>query len=193
MCAKNIAPLHAIHECGTTMLELIEGAVAKQELQVLQAFFRGLNSVVEENIERVEAGWPLLGTHFAFPAELFYAFDVVPVCFESLSYLTSAILTNGSEHYYDRASEWGHPYHTCSSQKGVMGMSLLPDFLDIDLIAIPTAPCDNTIASYQWFAEHQKVPCLVADMPYYHDERGFNYYTQQLKQMIHDKIGRAHV
>ena len=97
--AKNILPLHAIHECGTTMLELVEGGIAYQEMQVLKSFFKGLNSITAENIEKLENGCPFLGTHFAFPAELFYCFDVVPVCFESLSYLTSAILTDGSEKF----------------------------------------------------------------------------------------------
>lgn len=190
MVKKNIKPLYVLQECGETMLGLVEGAIPKQELQVLRAYFRGLNSVVAKDIDMINNGSPVLGTHFAFPSELFYCFDCVPLCFETLSYLTSAVLSEGSEPFYDIANTFGHPFHTCSSQKGVMGMTLKNDFFDTDIIAIPSSPCDNTVASYQFFSEYKKIPMIVADMPYYHDERGYRYYANQLKSMV-EKIGNA--
>ncbi len=183
---KNFAPLEELHESSITMQGLLEGGIASQELVVLNAFIRGLSTTLEDKIEKLRNGSPLLGTHFAFPSEIFAVFDVVPICFESLSYIKSAMFAEGTEKYYDKATAWGHPYHTCSSQKGVMGMALERDYLDIDLIAIPTAPCDNTVASYQWFSEVKDIPLFVADMPYYHDERGVNYYAGELKRMIED-------
>jgi benzoyl-CoA reductase/2-hydroxyglutaryl-CoA dehydratase subunit BcrC/BadD/HgdB len=190
MVHKNIKPLYAMQECGETMLSLVEGAIAKQEMKVLRSFFKGLNSIVQKDIDAVNNGSPILGTHFAFPSELFYCFDCVPLCFETLSYLNSAIVSEGSEPFYDIANNFGHPYHSCSSQKGVMGMTLMKDFFDADIIAIPSSPCDNTVASYQFFSEYKKIPMIVADMPYYHDERGYKYYANQLKLMV-EKISKV--
>ena len=185
---RNVKPLQVLLEATDSMKSLIENSIPKHELQVLLTFLNCAESVIGDNIERTKSGTPLLGHHFAFPSELFNVFDVVPLCFEHLTYLTSAIISEGSELHYELANSYGHPYHTCSSQKGILGMILQEDFMDIDVIAIPTAPCDSTIASYQAIAEIKNIPTVIADMPYWHNERGYDYYTNEFKKMI-SKIG----
>nr|MDO8118697.1 2-hydroxyacyl-CoA dehydratase family protein [Candidatus Sigynarchaeota archaeon] len=182
----NIAPLEILLEGAIQTSDLIEGSIPSHELRVMRIFMKCMKSVMEDIVTRAKAGKPILGHHFAFPAELFTVYDVVPVCFEALSYITAALFTEGSEPYYDLANAFGHPYHSCTSQKGVLGMLLKENFMDVDVIAIPSAPCDNTVASYQFFSEIKKIPTIVADMPYYHDERGYNYYTNELINMTRE-------
>jgi len=61
-------------------------------------------------------------------------------------------------------NSWGHPFHTCSSQKGTMGMTL-DDLFKFDAIITPTAPCDNTYASYPFFRYHKNIPLVTPDLP----------------------------
>ena len=43
--AKNIVPLYQLLESGSTMLGLLVGGIAKQEMQVLKAFLKARNHV----------------------------------------------------------------------------------------------------------------------------------------------------
>ncbi|MHA1734375.1 MAG: 2-hydroxyacyl-CoA dehydratase [Promethearchaeota archaeon] len=182
---RHIGPLEYLYQASITTRDLVNGAIPAQELRVFRTFLEGISSVLEDKIARLKEGKLLLGTHFAFPSEVFACFEsVVPVCMETISYATSAFFTSGTERDYDRAIAFGHPYHTCTSQKGVIGMSLRENYFDLDAIAIPTAPCDNTMSSYQFFSEVKNVPTIVGDMPYYHDERGYEYFGNELRKMV---------
>lgn len=182
---KKIGPLEYLAQAGSITRDLVRGAIPEHELRVFRTFLDHFCSVIDQKIDQLQGGALLLGTHFAFPAEVFSCFEsIVPVCMETLSYATAAFFTSGCEEHYDRAIAFGHPYHTCTSQKGVIGMSLKKDFFDVDVVAIPSAPCDNTMVSYQYFSEVESVPVVVADMPYYHDERGYAYFANELRKMI---------
>lgn len=180
----SVKPLEILYEATQTTLGLIEGAVPQHEMKVLRIFLRCMEQNLGTKLDQIAEGKPLIGHHFAFPAELFSCFDAVPVCVEAIPYLFSALLTLGSEKYYDIANSFGNPYHSCTSQKGMIGMSLTENFIDFDVMAIPSAPCDNTIAGYQFFSEYKGIPVIVADMPYYHDQRGYKYYSNELENMV---------
>nr|MDO8085821.1 2-hydroxyacyl-CoA dehydratase family protein [Candidatus Sigynarchaeum springense] len=185
---KPIKPIEILHEGVTNTWELVDGAIPKHEMPLFRSFLKALKSSLEDIMTKARKGLPLIGTHFAFPSELFFAYDCAPLCFEAISYLPSALFTEGAEPFYDLANNFGHPYHTCSAQKGVIGMALKDNFFDVDAIAVPTAPCDNTMASYSFFSEVKKVPTVVADMPTYHDKRGYDYFATELKNMV-KKVG----
>jgi len=78
---------------------------------------------------------------------------------------------------------WGHPFHTCTAQKGPMGMAL-DDLFQFDAIFAPTAPCDNTCASYPFFKLEKKFPLIIADMPFRRDQRSYEYYAEQIKKSL---------
>ncbi len=145
---RSIKPLEILYEATDTTLGLIEGAVPHHEMQVLRIFLQCMKTNLGSKLEQISAGKPIIGHHFAFPAELFSCFDAVPVCIEAIPYLFSALLTLGSEKYYDLANSFGHPYHSCTSQKGMIGMALQEDFIDFDVIAIPSAPCASNIGNF---------------------------------------------
>jgi benzoyl-CoA reductase/2-hydroxyglutaryl-CoA dehydratase subunit BcrC/BadD/HgdB len=139
-----------------------------------------ITSVLSTNLEKVGDGLPIVGYHFSFPAEFLTCFDCVPVCIEGISYYLAALLLHGSEKYYDKMNNWGHPFHTCTSQKGTMGMSL-DDLIQFDSIICPTAPCDSTCASYPFFKYEKKFPLNIIDMPFLHEEKSYRYYGNQIK------------
>jgi len=186
---KNIKPFEVLYHAFHYTLELIEKSLPPNQLEILQAFMRNYDPVLEDMIRKAEDGnYPTIGFNFSFPQEFFACFDCIPLCVETAPYFFSAVLPNGAEYFYDKSNAWGHPYHTCTSQKGVMGM-VLSGMLDLDLIVTPTAPCDNAVASYQWFSEHAKIPSIYLDLPNCHDERGYDYFAGEMFRLI-DEMGK---
>ncbi len=191
---NKIVPYEMLYEAICTTKELVEGGPAKGELLVLKVFLKHMKTVVKRYIDNAEAGMPIIGHHFAWPTEIFNCFDYVPVVFEGIPYILSALLPEGSERFYDISDSWGHPYHTCSSQKGTMGM-MLDGLFDFDLITTPTSPCDNTNATYpaiyQFYKKkNPKCEFIVADVPIYRDERSYEYFGNELERVVND-VGKA--
>ena len=181
-----IIPYEILYETLSNSNDLIFSAIPDQEMHVLKSFVQNIKDTMERNINHSLEGLPIVGHHFSFPMELFIGcFDIVPICFEGVSYLLSALLTLGSEPYYDIAENFGHPYHTCTSQKGVIGMTLNKLF-EFDAIITPTAPCDNTMASYPFFKWWNDTPLIIGDMPTPHDLRSTRYFKEEMEQMVNE-------
>lgn len=159
------------------------------EMETLRAFIRGIIDTLQDAVKKAEEGLPIVGYHFAFPGEIFQAFDCVPVVLEACTYLLAALLTTGSEPYYEIADGKGHPYHACTSQKGIIGMSI-DKLFKFDVLACPTAPCDNTMASYPIIQRFNDAKIIIGDMPSIHNERGYNYFGVELQKMV-DQLGIA--
>ncbi|MHA1274994.1 MAG: 2-hydroxyacyl-CoA dehydratase [Promethearchaeota archaeon] len=152
------------------------------QMEILRAFVKGVKNTLEICVKKAEDGLPIIGHHFAFPGELFQAYDCVPVVLEACTYMLAALLTTGSEPYYDIADSYGHPYHACTSQKGIIGMAI-DNLFDFDILACPTGPCDNTMASYPVIQYYDYSKLIVGDMPSYHSERGYKYFGRELQNM----------
>ncbi|MHA1232070.1 MAG: 2-hydroxyacyl-CoA dehydratase [Candidatus Helarchaeota archaeon] len=186
MKRKNIKPYEVLYHSLVLTYDLVERIVTEDEMVVLRSFMRNMIPVLEDRLHKAEEGLPVVGYNFGIPPEIFFCFDCIPFCFEATPYILSALLPNGVEYFYDKANAWGHPYHTCSSQKAIMGM-ILDGKLEFDAIITPTSPCDNAIASYQFFSNYYKIPCIMADIPaFYNNERSYEYYANELKRMVND-------
>jgi len=186
---SRIIPYQMLCEAINGTQELIEEILPDYGIPSLRLGLKHIRSVMNEFITSSEEGLPIIGHHFAFPTEFLYAFDCVPVCIEATSYLLSALLPDGSEPYYDLITHWGHPFHTCSSQKGTMGMTLDDLFL-FDAIITPTAPCDNTYASYPFFQYHKKIPVITPDLPFLKEEKSYLYLGNQIKLGL-EELGKV--
>jgi len=180
--------------------ELIERGPADEELLILKSFLKYTKTVLARQLEAAKNGAPIVGTHFAIPLEIYCGFDVVPIVFEVVNYTLSALLPEGVERFYDISDSWGHPFHTCSSQKGILGMTL-DDLFKFDVLATPTAPCDNSIGSYPVIKRlydkkfNKNTPLLLTDMPLYRNDRSYEYYGRELLKFRDDlgkNIGQEH-
>ncbi len=184
---NKIIPYKMLLEAVSTTQTLVEEILPVNGIPSLRLGLKYLTTVLEDLIKKAGEGFPVIGHHFAFPTEYLYCFDCVPVCIEATSYLISALLPQGSEPYYDLIGNWGHPFHTCSSQKGTMGMTL-DGLFKFDAIITPTAPCDNTYASYPFFRYHEKIPVITPDLPFLKSEKSYDYFAQQI-QISLEKLG----
>lgn len=184
MNEHKIIPYEILYEAVKNSEKIICSTIPGDNMAILKSFIKVMRLTMEKNIKKAEEGLPIIGHHFSFPFELFFGtYEITGVCVEVISYLLAALLTLGSEPYYDIADNYGHPYHTCTSQKGVIGMTL-DNLFEFDAIITPTAPCDNTIASYPFFPYYNNTPLIIGDMPIYHDQRSINYFAREMESMV---------
>ncbi|MBD3196389.1 MAG: hypothetical protein GF317_15125 [Candidatus Lokiarchaeota archaeon] len=177
---NRILPYKMLLEAISSSRELVERILPQNTTPSLRVGLSHIETVLRRNIEKAAEGLPIIGYHFSLPSEFLKCYECVPICIESISFILSALLLDGVEKYYDLINNWGHPFHSCSSQKGLMGMSL-DNLIDFDAIIAPTAPCDNTCASYQFFLEKKNHPLVILDLPYFHSGKSYKYFANQLK------------
>ena len=186
---NRIIPYKMLKQAVTTTYELVEKILPENGMPSLRLGLKYIDSVMTDFIKKAGEGLPIIGYHFAFPSDYLYGFDCVPVCIEAVSYFISALLPDGSEPYYDLITNWGHPFHTCTSQKGTMGMTL-DDLFQFDAIITPTAPCDNTYASYPFFRYYKNIPLITPDLPFLKEEKSYIYYGEQLRLSL-EELGKV--
>jgi len=186
---NKIIPYKMLLQAVSSTQELVERILPESGIPSLRIGLKDIKKVLEKYIEKAREGAPVIGYHFAFPADYLSCFDCVPICLEGTGYFLGTLLLNGIENYYDSMGNWGHPFHTCTAQKGVMGMSL-DDLFRFDAIITPTAPCDSTCASYPFFRHHIGVPLIIADLPFLREEKSYKYYAEQIKISL-NKLGKT--
>ena len=147
---NRIIPYRILLNASSATKELVERILPEQGSPSLRLGLENLEPVLGRHLNKAGEGAPIVGCHFSFPAEFLSCFDCVPVCIEGTSYFLATFLEGGSEKYYDVMHSYGHPFHTCTSQKGTMGMTL-DDLFKFDSIISPSAQCDCSIASYPFF------------------------------------------
>jgi hypothetical protein len=184
---NRIIPYKMLLKAVSTTQELIERILPENGIPSLRIGLEYMERVLTHYIQKAKGGAPIVGYHFAFPAEYLACFDCVPICVEGTSYFLATMLLNGVENYYDLINNYGHPLHTCSSQKGTMGLTL-DNLFKFDALITPTAPCDSTCASYPFFKFEKKFPVIIADMPFLKEEKSYNYYADQIKLAL-TKLG----
>jgi hypothetical protein len=116
--------------------------------------------------------------------EIFHALDIVPVGVEVLNSFAS-VLEEGIHEYLDLAVERGLPDTMCSAQRGVVGLleaGLVekPDFL----INGAAGSCDPNSKIFEYMAEKWDIPALYLDVPYSHDRRAIDYYTEEYRGVV---------
>jgi len=189
MIEKRVIPLEMLRVACEQTLELVEFSVPNTEVVSLRYFLASMLNYLDDAIQKADDGWPIIGHHFAFPAEVLYYFDCVPIAVEGASYLFSALWPDGAEPYYDALESYGHPFHTCSAQKGAMGLNL-EGLFKYDVVVTPSGPCDNSIASYPIFQNLQKDQKVkFFDMPVYSDKRTEEYLAKELSS-FKDDLGK---
>ncbi|MBY9003498.1 MAG: 2-hydroxyacyl-CoA dehydratase [Candidatus Lokiarchaeota archaeon] len=185
---NRIIPYKMLLKALSSTQELVERILPENGIPSLRIGLKYIKSVLENTIQKAREGLPIIGYHFALPAEYLSCFDCVPICIEGTSYFLATLLLGGVENYYDLIGNWGHPFHTCTSQKGTMGMTL-EDLFRFDAIITPSAPCDSTCGSYGYFKYAKKFPTVIADTPFIHEKKSQIYYADEIKRSLID-IGK---
>jgi benzoyl-CoA reductase/2-hydroxyglutaryl-CoA dehydratase subunit BcrC/BadD/HgdB len=147
-------------------------------------FNGGLSKFWDAVYTAKERGKKLVFMPFNFAPEIFYAMDMVPVCVEVLNTM-AVTLEEGLEPYLDLSIEGGLPDSMCSAQRGVVGL-LEAGTLDKPDLLVNGAlgGCDPNSKVFEYMSEKFDIPALYLDVPYYHDDRALDYYTEGFKNVV---------
>lgn len=148
------------------------------------AFLSNILDYTNWTNEQLDAGKMACYHYFPISVEIMLAFDVVPICYEVVCGLTSALYTDGAEAGVDRIEAEGYPDHLCSTQKGTAGYLLMGLTPKPDILIKSATPCDASNRLYEWTAHKFDVPLIVIETPYYRNERGLKYMKGEIKRMI---------
>ncbi|MBI4774491.1 MAG: 2-hydroxyacyl-CoA dehydratase [Deltaproteobacteria bacterium] len=148
------------------------------------AFVDNIMKYVDWANARLDEGKPACYHYFPISVEIMLALDVVPICYEVVCGLTSALYTDGAEEGVDRIEAEGYPDHLCSTQKGTAGFLLMGVVPHPDLLIKTATPCDASNRLYEWTSHKFDTPLVVVETPYYRNERGQKYMLGEIKRMI---------
>lgn len=129
-----------------------------------------------------ERGERLAWVNFATIPELFWAMDVIPISMDAMSALACSS-PEGASNYIDLAEE--HiPDYICASNKVSMGAVLDGAIPVPDMLVHPSAPCDSALTAYPLMAQHFGIPYFCIDVPYFRDERCYQYLMGELRRLV---------
>jgi len=129
-----------------------------------------------------QRGEELAWVNFATIPEVFWAMDVIPISMDGMSGM-AASSPEGASEYIDLAEE--HiPDYICATNKISMGAVMAGAMPVPDMLVHPSAPCDSALTAYPLMAEHFGIPYFCIDVPYFRDERCYQYLTGELRRLI---------
>ena len=134
--------------------------------------------------EQLDAGKLACYHYFPISVEIMLTLGVAPICYEVLCGLSSALYLAGAEDGVDRIEADGYPDHLCSTQKGTAGYLLMGVVPKPDILIKSATPCDASNRLYEWTAHKFGVPFVIVETPYYRNERGLKYLTEEIKRMV---------
>ncbi len=164
--------------------DLVNTILKEKNRKSASAFVNNIMDYTDWANQELDKGKMACYHYFPISVEIMLSMGVVPICYEVVCGLTSALYTNGAEEGVDRIEADGYPDHLCSTQKGTAGYLLMGQTPKPDLLIKSATPCDASNRLYEWTAHKFKVPLIVIETPYYRNDRGLNYMLNEIKRMI---------
>ncbi len=163
---------------------LVDTIIKEKNRPSAVAFCSNMLDYANFVLNQMDAGMPIAYNYFAISVEICMALGIMPICYELICGLTSALYVNGAEEGVDRIEAEGYPDHLCSTQKGTAGMLLLGTIPKPNVLIKPTTPCDPSNKMYEWTSQRLGIPLILVESPYYRDERSLRYLVDDIKRMI---------
>ncbi len=181
---REILPEHYQTNFDMVQPDLIDTILKDKNRTTASAFVNNIMAYVDWVNAELDSGKPACYHYFPISVEIMMALDVVPICYEVLCGLSSALYIDGAEGAVDTIEAEGYPDHLCSTQKGTAGYLLQGIVPRPDMIIKSSAPCDASNRLYEWTAHYLQVPLIVLETPYYRNERGLRWMIGEIKRMI---------
>lgn len=164
--------------------DLVNTILKEKNRGSASAFVNNIMDWTDWANEQLDAGKPACYHYFPISVEIMLALDVVPICYEVVCGLNSALYTEGCEEGIDRIEADGYPGHLCCTQKGTAGYLLKGVVPKPDILIKSATPCDASNMLYEWTAHKFDVPFVILETPYYRNERGLKYMLGEIKRMV---------
>ena len=166
--------------------EFIAAVLKEKNRNAVRAHASAVKQFLLDMNQGMEEGKPLVGYFPAITPELFYSLGLNPIAMETITLYLAAAFIDGVETELDESEAQGFPGHACGIQRAPFG-AFEKDALPMpDVFVKCSAPCNSSNMFYQYTFEKYGVPVLIVDAPYHGDERAFDYFHDEFRQMISD-------
>lgn len=166
--------------------EFIAAVLKPKNRKVVQAHAMGVKQYLADLEQGMQEGKPMVGYFPSITPELFYSMGLNPLSVETMSVYIAAAFDKGIEAELDESEAAGFPGHACGIQRGPFGAYAKGAAPMADVFVKCSAPCDSSNMFYQYTLDKYKVPLLLVDAPYHSDERAFEFFLDEFKQMLKD-------
>lgn len=137
----------------------------------------------EEVRDAHKNGKKLVGFGGPVPTTLLRAFDCVPFFFDTIP-TRIASMEDLCGRYIDETEKYA-PTSMCAIDKAQLGVALKGELgVKLDAFVHATVPCDSARIAYPMMERIYDCPCYTFDLPFRHDERGFQYVADQIGAFI---------
>ncbi|MDY6842613.1 MAG: 2-hydroxyacyl-CoA dehydratase family protein [Thermodesulfobacteriota bacterium] len=168
------------------LIGVMTGSVENQPSErPFVAYMNAMAAYIRRVLDATVEGKPLVYNHIALFTELFYAFDMQPLCPDIWSSVANQADQNHGPTFIDVAENAGVFHDLCAIGRVTVGKVLTGGIPKPTVQVIHTQPCDSTIMEYSMVAElYSDVPCFIIDSPNWDTPECFDYYTTQIKELI---------
>ena len=147
-------------------------------MKAMAAYFRRILDAVAE-------GKGIVYNHVALWTELFYAFDIQPLCPDVWSAMPAMADPNHNSTFIDIAENAGVFPELCAVDRIIVAKVMTGGIPKPALQVIHTQPCDSTIMAYSMVDNlYGDVPSFVLDSPHWDTTDCFDYYAIQIEELI---------
>lgn len=133
--------------------------------------------------EGLEQGKPIAWISLAFPVEILYAMDIMPLCTEQ--YAIQTVVSSNRYDLLDKGFSIGFNQEGCSNHPATIGMALenLMPPPDLLLCSGPS-PCDSSNMMFEVLSDMYSKPVFYLNHPYDPDENTLKHYLSELESMV---------
>lgn len=160
-----------------------EGRHKKSPFYTLKASHKRANIIANYFRKAYREDAEVVFRSVIMPTEIFFAFDFVPVCLESVcamlasSNLAPRALNIAEENHYSR--------DLCSFTRCTLGAAIENYLPTPDFLACTSYYCDDTSKLFYILSKMYQKEYFLLDIPYdYKDEESVSYLARQLEEMV---------
>ena len=121
---------------------------------------------------------------FGLVPQLFHAFDCAVLCLEMFPSFYTRVEGSLVYEFLEAAEEAGVPSDTCSTDRFIVGATVLGELPSNAFFVTSSSPCDSTRIAYPILQKILECPMLFLDAPFRDDREAIRYYADQLKDQL---------
>jgi len=144
--------------------------------------YEAIANYMEKVAKSKDTGEEVAWVNFATIPEIFWAMDMIPISIDLMSGL-AASSPEGAAEFIDLAEQY-IPDYICATNKVAFGAIMDGAMPVPGMLVHPSAPCDSAVTAYPLLSEHFGIPYFCIDVPYFRDERGYQYLTDELRRLV---------
>jgi benzoyl-CoA reductase subunit B len=151
-----------------------------------------LAAAVEQNVSHYQDIAAAMGDEsrkvamyeFGLLPQLFFAFDCAPLCLEMFPSFYTRVDGSLIYEFLEAAEEAGVSSDTCSTDRFIVGATVLGELPSNAFFVTSSSPCDGTRVAYPILQKTLECPMLFLDAPFRDDREAVRYYADQLKDQL---------